>query len=423
MRLPLKALRYALIGVSATLSLTVGAFSSAVAQANNNLNLPAQSAWMHADFLASLGAPTHTATLCLIDTGVDLNPGTEAALITREAVDGGSADDNVGHGTMLTQSIASSGFGFSGLWPQVRIISERVTDESGNVYTNLVVAAIDRCTALGASVINMSLAGADISGQEQDFADAIANAQAHDIVLVAAAGNDNGGAVQYPAALPGVLAVGGSNASGAYCGISAQGAPIALVAPGCGLDISAPDGSPEGGVGTSFSSVYVATIATALRAYSGMSAADTIATLTNSADTVASGHEVDAAAAFRLAGLSALITTPSSPAPTPIPTTPSATTPVSTTPVGTTVSPRSRSTTKPNTSSGRVSARWTTSGILISAAPPSGLHLLVRVHGLSASANANARTLLLRVTRAPYIFVAFANASNAHSRFVRVRVR
>jgi hypothetical protein len=369
---------------------------------------------MHADFLADAPAPDATSnpTLCLVDTGVDLNGGDSASVISAEAVDGGSGADNVGHGTMLAQSIASDGYGFEGLWPRVRIISERVTDESGNVYSNLVIEAINRCITLGASVINMSLAGSSLGSDQTAFQSAVSTAVANNIVVVAGAGNDNGGAVEYPAALTGVLAVAASDDDGNYCSISAQGPAIALAAPGCDLEISAADGTPEGAYGTSFSSVYVATLATALRAYTGLSAAATISILTSSASTSGNAPVVNATAAFDLAGLSSVVAA-ATPALTASPTsTPSSTTNTST-------STKAR---KPaGVARVQVRAHWSAAGIIVSAKTPANSHLLVRAGGVSASGSVGGSHLLLRIARLSEIEVAFADG-NAHSAFIRVRV-
>jgi hypothetical protein len=208
---------------------------------------------------------------------------------------------------MLAQSVASPGYGFAGLWPRIHIISERATDGSDQAPASLVISAIKRCITLDASVINISLTTSDITANERkSFEAAIASALANNIIVVAAAGNDNGGAVQYPAALPGVLAVAASKSSGRTCSLSATGPQIALSAPGCDLDISGADGSLEGGEGTSFSSVYVAAAATALRAYSGLGAAAITNILLHSANDVAGNHVLDIAAAFQEAGLSAM---------------------------------------------------------------------------------------------------------------------
>ena len=55
------------------------------------------------------------------------------------------------------------------------------------------------------------------------------------MVIVAAAGNDNGGPVDYPAAYPGVIAVGATDSSDARCSFSNTGAALDLVAPGSNI--------------------------------------------------------------------------------------------------------------------------------------------------------------------------------------------
>jgi subtilisin family serine protease len=149
-------------------------------------------------------------TVAVIDTGIDgghpvfrdrLLPGRD--LVSDDDVpqdgpeaggDGGAA---VGHGTHVSGIIAR-------LAPGSRILPIRVlnVDGRGNVF--ILAYAIDWAVEHGADVINLSL-GADADSEV--LSDAVARAQAQGVVIVAAAGNDNAEAKQYPAAFPGVLSI------------------------------------------------------------------------------------------------------------------------------------------------------------------------------------------------------------------------
>src|SRR5205814_1902768 len=92
-----------------------------------------------------------------------------------------------------------------------------------------IVWAVDH----GARIINLSLGGPDTSRLEQD---ALAYAAAHDVLVVAAAGNNGeySRAPVYPAALLGSngIAVGASTDTGNRAPFSSSGSYVSLLAPG-----------------------------------------------------------------------------------------------------------------------------------------------------------------------------------------------
>ena len=98
----------------------------------------------------------------------------------------------------------SDGSGLVGVCWTCRILSLRITD-SASVVSDRVAQAIDAAVAHKANVINLSL-GSRIHTQAER--DAVARAVAAGIVVVAAAGSDGSSTPVFPAAYPGVLAVG-----------------------------------------------------------------------------------------------------------------------------------------------------------------------------------------------------------------------
>ena len=112
-------------------------------------------------------------------------------------------DDLIGHGTQMAGLVLSAAANVS-LMP-LKVVSQ------GKGGPALVAQAIDYAVANGASVLNLSLNAPKAS----DLVDqAVARAQAAGVTVLAAAGNNGQAAPEYPANLPGVIAVGESDADG-----------------------------------------------------------------------------------------------------------------------------------------------------------------------------------------------------------------
>jgi hypothetical protein len=140
--------------------------------------------------------------------------------------------------------------------------------------------------------------------QAQAFANAVGSAGKQNIALVAAAGNSPG-AIEEPAAEPGVLAVGAGDPNNAICSFSATD-DHTFYAPGCGLDQANPatDEPICCGQGTSQAAAFAAAVLVALMSYDPSltySAAETLLV-----STAVDGH-LDATAAFDAAGLQAIV--------------------------------------------------------------------------------------------------------------------
>src|ERR1022692_3740399 len=82
-------------------------------------------------FLPYAPAPAQLAGLCLVDTGVNLNPETAGVVVERTALDGGSGGDVSPslHGTVLAMMAGApaNGWGMVGTAPRaIRIVSVRI---------------------------------------------------------------------------------------------------------------------------------------------------------------------------------------------------------------------------------------------------------------------------------------------------------
>ncbi len=152
-------------------------------------------------------------TVAVVDTGVDLtHPDLKANLLPGwDFVDNdGEPQDTVGHGTHVAGLVAANGRAL-GVAPLARLLPIRalpgLSGGSAIDVANGVLWAVDalpgRPNPNRASVINLSL-GSDAPSLELQLA--INTALERGALVVAAAGN-NGGALNYPAAWPGVIAV------------------------------------------------------------------------------------------------------------------------------------------------------------------------------------------------------------------------
>ena len=150
--------------------------------------------------------------VAVIDTGVDQS--LEDLALTRfvSGYDFANNDndptDDGGHGTHVTGTIAQStnnGKGVSGIAPGVSIMPIKVLSGDGSGSVSALVAGIRYAVDNGASIINLSLGGSEVSQAELD---ACAYAQEHGVLIVASAGNDGVPTKNYPAAIDSVLSVG-----------------------------------------------------------------------------------------------------------------------------------------------------------------------------------------------------------------------
>jgi hypothetical protein len=272
-------------------------------------------------FLVYAPAPARPAGLCLIDTGVNENPDTESTVIERTAIDGGTGEDVSPdqHGTILAMLAAgpalANGWGVIGTAPNaIKIVSVRILEPGQSTfpfsyYTDGITTCLQREQKDDIKVINLSLGNTETptSQEYEALANAIHKAEDHGVAVVAAAGNDDGGPLDYPAAYPFVLSVGASDtATGELCAFSNRGAGLRMTAPGCDLDGADPLTGAENynySQGSSEASDIDSAALGALRAY----LPELSATTAEEDLTHAAGGALNIAQAFRDAGLGAIV--------------------------------------------------------------------------------------------------------------------
>ena len=144
--------------------------------------------------------------------------------------------DDHRHGTHVSGIIAATdnGIGVVGVAPDVDLWMVKVLDSSGQGSDENIIAAIDytlqKKQQLGGNwIVSISLGSDSPSDPE---AEAFAKLTAAGILPIAASGNAGFAKIGWPAAYPGVVAVGAIDSNSALAGFSSFGPELAVVAPG-----------------------------------------------------------------------------------------------------------------------------------------------------------------------------------------------
>lgn len=181
------------------------------------------------------------------DDPSDVAPAPWAAGFHGTHVAGIIAAEVAGAGTpSLRHSVAGAGW-------NVRVMPLRVLGRDGGTSADLIEAIryaaglpnrSGRLPARRADIINLSLGSLQASAAERE---AIEAARAEGVIVVAAAGNGASDRPYYPAAYPGVVAVGATGPDGALTYYSSYGEHVGLVAPGGDMSTDSDgDGFPDG---------------------------------------------------------------------------------------------------------------------------------------------------------------------------------
>jgi thermitase len=204
----------------------------------------------------------------IVDTGVDVNhPDLQGRLLPGYNVVNPDAQpiDDVGHGTHVAgviSALVNNDEGIAGMTWYNPILPVKVLDETGAGNTYNVAQGIIWATDHGAKVINMSLGN---YADANFLHDAIKYAYDKDVVLLAAAGNDNSENLSYPAAYPEVLAVAAVDANKKKAAFSNFGDYIGVTAPGVNIASTYPHNQYAALSGTSMASPHVTALAALIR--------------------------------------------------------------------------------------------------------------------------------------------------------------
>ena len=221
-------------------------------------------------------------TVAMLDTG--LSPGTTNILkggsISQFDLTSGVDVPPVGHGDMVASLLAGAN-GEQGIVPAASIVSLRVLDSSGQGDVFSVTDGIYTAVNDGAKVLNLSLGTNSTSSMLES---AVNYALSQNVVVVASAGNDGNGQITYPAAYPGVVAVGAVDATGQRATFSNYGSQMDISAPGVGL-ATVTTGGNYSFTGTSAAAPLVAgAIAGLMSTNSSLTGPEAVALLTQYAD-------------------------------------------------------------------------------------------------------------------------------------------
>jgi serine protease len=158
-------------------------------------------------------------------------------------------NDRNGHGTFVAGTIAeetNNRYGLTGLAFGARIMPVRVLDSQGEGEASTIAEGVMFAVEHHAQVINLSLEFSPgvTASDIPELIRAINYAHRHNVLVVAAAGNEGHAAIAYPARAPNVVSVGATTEHGCLADYSNDGAGLTLVAPGGGADANLP-GDPN----------------------------------------------------------------------------------------------------------------------------------------------------------------------------------
>ena len=240
--------------------------SVAPAQADASSQWPLQ--YLKASQVWSITKGSGT-TVAVLDTGVASLPDTQGNLLSGAnfgvgtTSSGNGQTDLLGHGTAMAAIIGGSGSsGTEGFAPSAKILPVIINGTALGNQPKQMAAAIEYAVSQHVAVINLSQS----VGQDSSVAAAIQNALNSNIVVVAASGDEEASSVDYPAAYPGVIAVGAADQNGSIWNKSNTGAQVALAAPGVNVPTEDNVGQAATTDGTSASTAYVSATVALVRA-------------------------------------------------------------------------------------------------------------------------------------------------------------
>ena len=168
-------------------------------------------------------------------------------------------NDRNGHGSHCAGIVAAenNSIGIVGVAPGANLWAVKVLGNNGSGYVSDIIQGLEWCVDNQIEVASMSFGG----GYSQSLKNACNTTYAAGVLLVAAAGNEYGGAVIYPAAHDSVMAVSATDAGDAIADFSSIGPEVELAAPGVSIKSTYRGGGYAFGSGTSMACPHVAGVA------------------------------------------------------------------------------------------------------------------------------------------------------------------
>ena len=193
--------------------------------------------------------------------GYDFTTGSSAA---------SAYNDNVascgGHGTHVAGTVGAkqNGVGVIGVAPAVSLYALKVFQDIGGsclAWESDQIAALNWAAANGVRVVNISIGN---SGYNQVYQNAVTNAIAAGVTIVASAGNGSGGPIVFPGAYVGVIAVGALDQGNTPAYYESVGSQMWIAAPGTNILSTLPGGGTGTKSGTSMAAPHVVGVAALL---------------------------------------------------------------------------------------------------------------------------------------------------------------
>ena len=216
-------------------------------------------------------APKGHAVVAILDTGVDASARDLSGRLLPGVsfVDGVAPDtDPNGHGTWMAGIVGAdtdNGTGIAGVaFGHVEVLPVTVLGADGTGFDSAIVAGIVAAVDAGSDVILMAFSARGYSAALQAAVD---YAWAHDVVIVAATGNDGSAAPAFPAGDHGVIGVTSTNREDRLAPGANSGPAAFMAAPGVDILTTDAGGGYETISGTSAAAAEVAGAAGLLRAF------------------------------------------------------------------------------------------------------------------------------------------------------------
>jgi len=190
-----------------------------------------------ANYAWSVTTGSNSVTIAVIDSGISpTQPDLQAQLVPGWNVltNSSNTTDTYGHGTKVAGVAAAAtnnGQGVAGYCWGCRLMPIKVYNTSAGAYQSNVASGITWAVDHGANVINISLAG---TSDSTILNSAVSYAISHGVTVVAAAGDSGlgGNPKEYPAGIPGVISVAGSQQTDSLYSYSESGSWVDIAAPG-----------------------------------------------------------------------------------------------------------------------------------------------------------------------------------------------